>query len=101
MNMPLMPGAPGAPAGAQSGMEGVPPGFQEMFQSLFAQGLDPSQMDPSAFSMMVGGQAGIAQGFGQQGQNQQQMGYGYGGNNNAGGAGNRNQKGHGQNRRQW
>lgn len=106
VGMPPMPGAPpGPPAAANtpqpmSGMPGMPgmpdmnpDMMQGMLQSMMAQGLDPSSMDPMAFMQhaqaMMGGQpGGGAQqpqpGFGGQGQGppgfaqggQGQMGYG-------------------------
>ncbi|KAF6791047.1 Fip1 domain-containing protein [Colletotrichum sojae] len=107
-----MPGG-GAPAGAQgggmpgmAGMDGMPPEMQAMMQQMMGQGMDPSQMDPSAMSAMfngmqgqgAGGQAG-GQNFGQGfGGNQGQYGYdqqGMGGNR--GGFGGRGRGG----RRQW
>lgn len=128
MNMMMMggmPGMPGMPAGAGSampampGMEGIPPEMQAMMQQMMAQGIDPSQMDPSAmFAGMSGvqGNAGAGQGgnqnagfggqqgFGQgQGQNQQQMGYGYdqGMNNSGGNRGGGNFRGRGRGHRNW
>lgn len=91
--LPGMPGVPAGPGGAtMPGMEGIPPEMQAMMQQMMAQGMDPSQMDPTAmFAGMQGVQAGSggaggaqsgnqgqgfgAQGFGQ-GQNSQ-MGFGY------------------------
>ncbi|KAL9104559.1 MAG: hypothetical protein Q9163_000533 [Psora crenata] len=91
---PVMPPMPG--------MGDIPPEMQQMFGQMMAQGMDPSQMDPSTFMQMMsggpGGQGGepnqgfTGQGYAQQGHNQQQMGYGYG----VGGA---NQAGRGRGRR--
>ncbi|KAK4696552.1 hypothetical protein P7C71_g1370, partial [Lecanoromycetidae sp. Uapishka_2] len=87
--MPPMPGMPGPPGGAQPGIPptggpaDIPPEMQQMMSQMVAQGMDPSQMDPSTFfQMMQGGQggAGDPQTFTQQGygSSQQQMGYSFG-----------------------
>ena len=102
--MPGMPAMPSVPPVLPSlpGVGEIPPEVQQMFGHMMAQGMDPSQMDPSTFmQMMQGGQGAqggdpnqgfSGQGYGQQGHNQQQVGYGYGG---AGG----NQGGRGRGRR--
>ncbi|GJC94577.1 pre-mRNA polyadenylation factor FIP1 [Colletotrichum higginsianum] len=103
----------GMPGMAGGGMDGMPPEMQAMMQQMMGQGMDPSQMDPSAMSAMFSGmqgQAGNAGGQGGQGQNfnqgfggnqgqyggydQQGMG---GGGGNRGGFGGRGRGG----RRQW
>jgi len=82
MAMGGMPGLiPGAGGSTIPGMEGIPPEMQQMMQQMMAQGMDPSQMDPTMFAGMPGNQAGAGgaqggQGFGQ-GQNAQMGGYGY------------------------
>ena len=126
--IPALPGQPGSALPALASMAGpgdIPPEMQQMMAQMMAQGVDPTQMDPTMFmqQMMQGGQPGAngaqgqsfaAQNFGQQQQNQPQMGFGYGnaaGNGGGGGAGSgaggpgggggRTQGGRGQNRRNW
>ncbi|GKT85882.1 pre-mRNA polyadenylation factor FIP1 [Colletotrichum tofieldiae] len=113
----MNPAASGAQAGgmpgmAGGGMDGMPPEMQAMMQQMMGQGMDPSQMDPSAMSAMFSGmqgQGGNAGGQGGQGQNFNQGfggnqgqygGYdqqGMGGGGNRGGFGGRGRGG----RRQW
>lgn len=120
--MPTLPGQPGNALPALASMAGpgdIPPEWQQMMAQMMAQGVDPTQMDPTMFmqQMMQGGQPGTngtqgqnfaTQNFGQQQQNQPQMAFGYGnaagsggGGTGGGGGGGRTQGGRGQNRRNW
>lgn len=93
---PGMPNAPGGGMPSMPNINEIPPEMQQMFGQMMSQGIDPTQMDPSAFMQMMsggqggqGGQAGDpSQGYGGQnyGQqhNPQQMGYGYGGGHQGG-----------------
>ncbi|OLN81073.1 Pre-mRNA polyadenylation factor FIP1 [Colletotrichum chlorophyti] len=85
MNMPG--GGAAAGAGAQAGgvpgmpgMDGMPPEMQAMMQQMMGQGMDPSQMDPSAMSAMFSGMQGQGAGAGGQAGQGQNFGQGFGGN---------------------
>jgi pre-mRNA 3'-end-processing factor FIP1 len=123
--LPTLPGQAGGalpPLAPMAGTGDIPPEMQQMLAQMMAQGVDPTQMDPTMFmqQMMQGGQASAngTQGqnfstpnFGQQQQSQPQMNYAYGGGAGNGGAGagggggggggSRSQGGRGQNRRNW
>ncbi|TDZ20189.1 Pre-mRNA polyadenylation factor FIP1 [Colletotrichum sidae] len=108
------PQQPGGGAGGMPGMpgmDGMPPDMQAMMQQMMSQGMDPSQMDPSAMSAMFSGmqgQGGNAGGGAGQGQNFGQGGFGgnqgqYGGYDQqgmGGGRGGFGGRGRGG-RRQW
>lgn len=111
--VPPTPTAPSGPAGGMPGMDGsgIPPEMQAAFmQQMMQQGMDPSQMDPSAMMAMMqqaggqGGQGGQGQGQNfQQGYGGQQQGYGYDQQQQQqqmGGRGNFGGRGRGG-RRQW
>ena len=73
--MPGMAGLPPTGGASIPGMEGITPEMQAMMQQMMTQGIDPSQMDPSAmFAAMQGNATGGVTGA--QGGNQ---GQGFGG----------------------